>query len=34
MTNYIKTITDYTQKNCKCRLCGDRDETVNADKWM
>ena len=28
-TNYIKAIIDKTQQNSKCRLCGDRDETVN-----
>ena len=27
--NYIKTRTDETQQNSKCRLCGDRDETIN-----
>ena len=28
-SNYIKTIIDWTQQNCKCRSCGDRNETVN-----
>ena len=28
-TNYIKAKIDKTQQNSKCRLCGDRDETVN-----
>ena len=28
-TNHIKTIIDKTQQNNKCRLCGDRDETIN-----
>ena len=28
-TNHIKTRIDKTQQNCKCRLCGDRDETIN-----
>ena len=28
-TNHIKTIIDKTQRNSKCRLCGDRDETIN-----
>ena len=28
-TNHIKAMTDKTQKNSKCRLCGDRDETIN-----
>ena len=27
--NYIKAEKDKTQQNCKCRLCGDRDETIN-----
>ena len=27
-TNYIKVKTDYTQKNSKYRLCGDRDKTI------
>ena len=29
MTDYIKAIIDKTQQNSKCRLCGDRDETIN-----
>ena len=28
-TNYIKIRIDKTQQNSKCRLCGDRDETIN-----
>ena len=28
-TNHIKTRKDKTQQNRKCRLCGDRDETIN-----
>ena len=28
-TNHIKTRIDNTQQNSKCRLCGDRDETIN-----
>ena len=28
-TNHIKTRIDKTQQNNKCRLCGDRDETIN-----
>ena len=28
-TNYIKAKIDKTQQNSKCRLCGDRDETIN-----
>ena len=28
-TNYIKAKIDKTQQNSKCRLCGNRDETVN-----
>ena len=28
-TNHIKARIDKTQHNCKCRLCGDRDETIN-----
>ena len=28
-TNYIKAKFDYTQQNTKCRLCGNRDETMN-----
>ena len=28
-TNHIKTRIDKTQQNGKCRLCGDRDETIN-----
>ena len=28
-TNYIKAKIDKTQQNSKCRMCGDRDETVN-----
>ena len=27
-TNYIRTKTNYMQKNYKCRLCGNRVETV------
>ena len=28
-TNHIKARIDKTQQNNKCRLCGDRDETIN-----
>ena len=28
-TNLIKARIDKTQQNSKCRLCGDRDETIN-----
>ena len=28
-TNHIKARIDKMQQNCKCRLCGDRDETIN-----
>ena len=28
-TNHIKVRIDKTQQNTKCRLCGDRDETIN-----
>ena len=28
-TNHIKTRIDKTQQNSKCKLCGDRDETIN-----
>ena len=28
-TNHIKARIDKTQENSKCRLCGDRDETIN-----
>ena len=28
-TNHIKTRIDKTHQNCKCRLCGDRDEIIN-----
>ena len=28
-TNHIKARMDKTQQNSKCRLCGDRDETIN-----
>ena len=28
-TNRIKPRIDKTQQNSKCRLCGDRDETIN-----
>ena len=27
--NNIKARRDKTQQNSKCRLCGDRDETIN-----
>ena len=27
-TNHIKARIDKTQQNSKCRLCGDRDETI------
>ena len=37
-TNHIKARIDKTQQNGKCRLCGDRDETINhtiseCSKW-
>ena len=28
-TNHIKARVDKTQQNSKCRLCGERDETIN-----
>ena len=28
-TNHIKARIDKTQQNSKCRLCGDRDETID-----
>ena len=28
-TNYVKARIDKTQQNSKCRLCVDRDETIN-----
>ena len=28
-TNHIKARIDKTQQNSRCRLCGDRDETIN-----
>ena len=28
-TNHIKERIDKTQQNSKCRLCSDRDETIN-----
>ena len=28
-TNHIKVSIDKTQQNSRCRLCGDRDETIN-----
>ena len=28
-TNHIKARIDKTQENSKCRLCGERDETIN-----
>ena len=28
-TDHIKARIDKTQQNSKCRLCGDRDETIN-----
>ena len=28
-TNHIKAKTDKTQQNSKCRLCGEKDETIN-----
>ena len=31
-TNHIKASIDKTQQNSKCRLCGDRDETINHSK--
>ena len=33
-TNHIKARIDKTQQNSKCRLCGDRDETINHNKRM
>ena len=37
-TNHIKTRIDKTQQNSKCRLYGDRDETINhiseCSKWV
>ena len=31
-TNHIKARIDKTQQNSKCRLCGDRDDTINRIK--
>ena len=28
-TNHVKARIDKTQQNSKCRLCGDKDETIN-----
>ena len=28
-TNYVRTRIHKTQQNSRCRLCGDRDETIN-----
>ena len=28
-TNYVKAKIDNVQQNSKCRLCGERDETIN-----
>ena len=28
-TNYVKIEIDETQQNSKCRLCSNRDETIN-----
>ena len=28
-TNHIKAMIDKMQQNSKCRLCGDKDETIN-----
>ena len=33
-TNHIKARIDKTQQNSECRLCGDRDETINHNKRM
>ena len=27
--NHIKARIDYTQQNSRCRLCGDRDKTID-----
>ena len=33
-TNHIKARIDKTQQNSKCRLCGDRDDTINhISEW-
>ena len=35
-TNYAKAKIDKTQQNRKCKLCGDRDETINhiiSETW-
>ena len=29
MNSHIKARIDKTQQNSRCRLCGDRDETIN-----
>ena len=29
-TDYVKAKIDQTQQNSKCRLCGDRDETIKC----
>ena len=31
-TNYIQSKIDYSQKNGKIRLCGEKDKTVNHTK--
>ena len=32
--NHIKARIDKTQQNSKCRICGDREETINHNKRM
>ena len=32
--NHINARINKTQKNSKCRLCGDRDETINHNNGM
>ena len=32
-SNYIKAKFNNTPKNCKCRLCGDRDHISKTENW-
>ena len=29
--NYVRPKVDKTQQNCRCRLCGENDETINPN---
>ena len=31
-TNYVKASIDKMQQSCRCRFCGDRDDTINLMK--